>query len=269
MVAFLFPRILHRRPVPLAPSAHHPVHTRKDHDKSQHRPGIVHVLAGHGQRRREGQEDGKVRREQNRHQVDRKTPFSQRERPPRNILWAGEPLDDEEDQRQQVRDVQSEGAEGENGVKGGRGPDLNERQRDHDRRDEEQRADRDLVPRRHLDEKVREGQAVVARKGPRQPRHRRQAVEQGHPAREHAHGHDDVGGGLGAGGLVGDLDDGVARGAHEGFFVVAHAVEHGDDVSKGHDGVDDRAPDHGAGDYFLCVFDLFGHVDDSVDTCGC
>ena len=249
------------------PSPYNPVATSEQHHKPQHWPRIIHILRCHRQCRWKRQKDSKICSEQNGQHIHGETPFAQRKGALGDLLWCGEALQHEEDERDEVGDVKAQCAEREDSIECRGGADLDEGESEDARGDEEESPERDLVGWVDARKEVGEGEAVVARECPGQAGYGGETVEEGDPAGEHAHRHEHVRGCFGAGGLVGDCDDRVARGAENGLSVVAHAVENGDKIGEGQGSVDQSAIDHRARDDNLGVFDFFGHVDYTVDAC--
>ncbi|GMG05843.1 unnamed protein product [Aspergillus oryzae] len=166
-----------------------------------------------------------------------------------------------------VGDVEAQCAERKDCIECRGRADLDEGEGEHARCDEEESAEGDFIGWVDAGEEVGEGEAVIACECPGEAGYGGETVKEGDPAGEHAHRHQHVGCCFGARGLVGDCDDGVARGAQHGLGVVAHAVQDCDEVGEGKGSVDHGAEDHGPGHDHFGVFDFFGHVDYSVEAC--
>ena len=175
-------------------------------------------------------------------------------------------LNHQQDHRNEVGDIQRQRRKRRDGIERRRRGDVDQpQQRDHHGH-EHNGPNRDVVPGTDVREELREGQAVVAREGPRQPGRRREHGEDGADDDDDDAGHHGRCGGGGFDGLVEDLDDGIARGGADGVVDVADAVEHGDDPAEAEDAVDEDGQDHGAGDGGRWVLDFFAHVHDTIEA---
>lgn len=116
----------------------------------------------------------------------------------------------------------------------------------------------------HLRECLREREPVIAGERPNKARYRREDIEERDKDDDTDDDDEEVCGGLRAGGLVVDLDDGEGVGSDDGG--VADGEEDRRHEGELHDCVEDDGEDHRARDANAGFLDFIGHVHDTI--CG-
>lgn len=244
---------LDRHLKPLAP-IQEPITKSQQDDTAEYRACIIHIIRADGQNRRKRHpSDNKQQVAQGKY-VDGNTPSAHPERAI-GRLGPAELAQEEKGNGKNVRSVHAQGLERDDGVEGRDAANVDERQQHHHQAHEQEGVGRDAQPRVDVTEEARERQAVVPRKGPDEPRHGGEAVEGGAVA-DHGHeGDQEIGGRLGARGVVQHVDERQRRGRQ---VVVGGPHEEEQDEHKGgeHDGVGGAGHNDASGHVGADVLDL-------------